>query len=275
MMKMNRKNAIATAASLTLVVGAVTTPLGLNVARSTSIESQLASAQSAVETVEVSTPATPDDPATTVPAPTTAVAAAPQAASAPAAQSLNSGAVVQVADSSPDTTLPPTTVTVPAPTTAPTTAPPTTAPATTAPPATSAPTTAAPATTYETVSVGAAGDVAVAIHNGTSLEFWGAYPANGYQYRVEVDSASMVRVAFRGPGGSTTATLTLSNGQVVSQISLGAGGDDDDRGENEGDESYEHENGGDDDSKSGYEQGDDDGGEQHKSDDGRDEEDDD
>ena len=269
MKKMNRKNAIATAASLTLVVAAATTSVGLNVARSTSLDSQLASAQSAAEAAPTTgAPAALDGEAgATGTAPVTTAAAttpAPQAAPAPAAQAMSSGSVVEVADSSPDTTMAPVVVTVPA----------TTAPPATAAPTTAAPAAAAPATTYETVSVGAAGEVAVAIHNGNALEFWGAYPAGGYQYRVEVDSASMVRVAFRGPGGSTTATLTLSNGQVVSQISLGSGGDDDDRGEDEGGESYEQENG-EDDSKSGYEQGDDSGGEQRRSDDEHGEDDDD
>ncbi len=85
-------------------------------------------------------------------------------------------------------------------TAAPSTAAPTTAPSTTAPESTTTVTDEpASTTTYHTYTVGSAGEVVIANH-GSSLEFWAAYPAPGWEYGVEDAIGREIKVKFRGNG---------------------------------------------------------------------------
>jgi len=100
----------------------------------------------------------------------------------------------------------------PAPAPAPTAAAPSTAAPSTAAPSTAAPTTAhessttaasqsTQTTTYHTYTVGSVGEVVIANH-GSSLEFWAAYSAPGWEYAVEDATGKEIKVGFRGEGES-------------------------------------------------------------------------
>lgn len=127
-------------------------------------------------------------------------------------------------------------VAAPEPTPAPT-------PAPTAPPATLAPTAVAPvaatsapasisapaSTTYETFSAGPAGDVVIA-RTGNTLEFWAAYTANGWNYRVETAKGQEVVVKYRLGEAEMKFIAKLEGGRIATLVegpSGGGGGEDD------------------------------------------------
>ncbi len=62
---------------------------------------------------------------------------------------------------------------------------------------------------------GIASQIVIAVHDGTSLEFWSVTPASGWQARVLTDSPSRVSIRFRpaGEGDEGTWEITMQGGQ--------------------------------------------------------------
>ncbi len=210
---MQRPKAIATAVALTLLATASAVALNVSVIQAT--QTATSGGDPEPTTVVVDVPAGSDE-----------VGMAPVV-------------VAGIEASVPQTTVPATAVVVSAPPT--TTAPPPAVPSTTAasapaPASSTAPTTTAATTTsgtteYLTFSAGPAGEVVVAVHGGRSLEFWTAYPTNGWHYKVEKAAGTAVEVKyFKQGAGEGKLIVELEGGAVRTQTEgfAGAGGGDDD-----------------------------------------------
>jgi len=202
---MQRQKTIAMVVALIMSSSAMAYALNVGVINATRLKPAAASTSVSTEpevtTVVVNVPY--DTGPTTIPAlePTTTLEVQQQSSVAPA----------------------PTAAPAPAPTAAPTTAP--------APAPTAAPTTAAvqPQTTYETFTAGPAGEIVLA-HTGNTIEFWAAYTANGWNYRVENAGGQEVVVKYR-LGDSEMAFVAKAKGGRISTLvegPSGGGGQDDD-----------------------------------------------
>ena len=62
--------------------------------------------------------------------------------------------------------------------------------------------------------------VVVAVHNGTSLEFWSASLASGWSYMVEKNRPTEVEVKFRRTGGAegeAKLNVSIRNGRIIAE----------------------------------------------------------
>ncbi|RMH75816.1 MAG: hypothetical protein D6683_10850 [Actinomyces sp.] len=206
--------------------------LNVSVIQATSASSSASDAGTEPTTVVVEVPAGSDELGLAPVAVAGIEASVPDtAASAPAAAPGAAPASVAAAPatSEPSTTAPATTE--PSTTAPATTEPSTTAPATTEPSTTAPATTSPAATEYLTFTAGPAGEVVVADHGGSSLEFWTAYPANGWHYKVEKPQGKSVEVKyFKEGAGEGKLIVELRNGSVRTKTEGfgGAGGGEDD-----------------------------------------------
>lgn len=236
---MLKVKAIATSVALVMVTTATAVALNIGVVRTTagpaeaSVSATSGDGGDGVTTVYVDVPGEepgdeaevvepePADGTDAAPLPTDEVTPTGATTPAPApARSATPAAVPVPTTEPPTTTEPPDDdeAAQPPPTEPSTTT--TTAPATTT---TSPP----PVTQYLTYSAGVAGEVVIADH-GDSLEFWSAYPQNGWQYRVENPSGKEIVVKYRKEGsGEGVFKAILENGRVDIKIEGFGGGDDD------------------------------------------------
>ncbi len=197
---MQRQKTIAM--MVALIMSSTATAYALNVGVINATRPKPAAASTAVSEPEVTTVVVnvPYDtgPATTLSAvePTTTTEAPQQPVVAPAS----------------------TAVPTPVPTAAPTPAP------------TAAPTTAAvqQQTTYETFTAGPAGEIVLS-HTGNTIEFWAAYTANGWNYRVEKAAGQEVVVKYRLGESEMAFVAKVKGGRISTLIEgpSGGGGEDD------------------------------------------------